>query len=329
VIATASNAAALPHVQVLLATYNGARFLREQIDSVLAQEDVTVRILARDDGSNDETRDILAEYATTYPERFHVVQDGLRTGTARGNFGLLLKATNAKYAAFCDQDDVWLPNKLHDSMVAMRLLESRHGEHSPLLVYTDLRVVDESLRTVSESLWQSNSLVGVQSPSLAGLLSENVVTGCTALLNRALINRMAIMPATAQMHDHWAALLASSLGAMAAVPQPTVLYRQHASNVVGAVTAQRSLSDKIVRFVSQEGVAARRKQYLADRTQARSLLELHGKEMSNEQRDIIKGFLAIENLTPIQRLQTTSRLHLWRPDKQRRVAQLLDLLRKQ
>ena len=325
--ATAQEPATEPAVEVLLATYNGARFLREQIDSVLKQEGVGIRILARDDGSTDGTQALLAEYADALPEQFQVLHDDFRTGTARGNFGLLLQATTAKYVAFCDQDDVWLPGKLSTSMAVMRDMESAHGSTTPLLVYTDLRVVDDALRTVGESLWQTNHLAHAQSPSLASLLTENVVTGCTALLNRALIDRMATMPATAQMHDHWAALLASSLGAMAALPQATVLYRQHGGNVVGAVQGRQSLRAKIARFVSQEGVAARRKQYLADRAQAQSLLTLHGAEMTAERRDIVTGFLALEDMTRIKRLRSTTRLGLWRPDKQRRIAQLLDLLR--
>lgn len=318
----------MPPVQVLLATYNGARFLRQQIDSVLAQEHVAVRILARDDGSNDGTQAVLAEYAHALPERFHVLQDDKRTGSASGNFGLLLQAATGAYAAFCDQDDVWLPDKLAASMARMHALEEQHGMQTPLLVYTDLRVVDEQLHTVSESLWQSNSLAKAQTPTLAGLLSENVVTGCTALLNRALIERMQTMPATAQMHDHWAALIAGSLGAMAAVPRATMLYRQHASNVIGAIAGTRSLSEKIERFISEEGVVARRTQSLSDRAQAQSLLDLHGAEMTPERRAVVEGFLMMDSLPRIKRLLTTSRLGLWRPDKQRRIAQLIDLLRK-
>ncbi|SEC35609.1 Glycosyl transferase family 2 [Terriglobus roseus] len=312
---------------MLLATYNGARFLREQIDSVLEQQGIAVHILARDDGSGDGTQEVLAEYASALPNRFEVLQDDVRTGTARGNFGLLLQAATGAYAAFCDQDDLWIPDKLAVSMARMLAMEEQHGVQTPLLVYTDLRVVDERLATVSESLWQSNSLAQAPRPTLAGLLSENVVTGCSALLNRALIDRMKTMPATAQMHDHWAALLASSLGAMTAVPRATVLYRQHASNVVGAVVGEKSLGQKIGRFVSEEGVAARRKQYRADRAQAQSLLELYGAEMTAERRAVVEGFLSMWDLPRIERLITTSRLGLWRPDKQRRIAQVIDLLR--
>jgi hypothetical protein len=318
-----------PQIEVLLATYNGARFLREQIESVFAQQDVQVSILARDDGSNDGTQDILTEYATSHPRQFQVVQDNLRTGTARGNFGLLLQATKAEYAAFCDQDDVWLPHKLNASVKAMRALENKHGVDTPLLVYTDLRVVDQQLHTVNESLWQTNELWNAQAPTLPKLLSENVVTGCTALLNRALIDRMRSMPATAQMHDHWAALIASSLGDLATVPEATVLYRQHGNNVVGAVQGRRSLLAKIMRFVSTEGLLARRKQYALDRTQAKSLLELHGAAMASSKRAIVEGFVALEAMSPLQRLRTTSRLDLWRVEKKRKLSQLIDLLRDQ
>ena len=317
----------MPSVQVLLATYNGTRFLRQQVDSVLAQEGVDVRILARDDGSSDGTQALLNEYAAAQPDRFQLLHDDLRTGTARGNFGLLLQAATGPYAAFSDQDDVWLPSKLSASIAAMRSLEAAHGTHAPLLVYTDLRVVDEDLRTVGDSLWQTNNLRNASSPALAGLLTENVVTGCTALLNRPLIDRMRAIPSTAQMHDHWAALIASSLGSIRALPRPMVLYRQHASNVIGAVQGEQSLAAKIARFLSQEGMTARRKQYLADRAQAQSLLDLHGSEMKIKTRSIVEGFLALENMPRLQRLQTTTRLGLWRPDKQRRMAQLLDLLR--
>jgi rhamnosyltransferase len=129
------------------------------------------------------------------------------------------------------------------------------------------------------------------------------------------------------MHDHWAALVASSLGAMAAVPRSTVLYRQHASNVVGAVMGERSFTTKAARFLSHEGTAARRRQYLADRAQAQSLYELHGAHMSAQKRRTVEGFLALDDLPRIKRLQTLSQLGLWRSDKQRRLAQFLDLMR--
>lgn len=316
-----------PTVEVLLATYNGARFLREQIDSVLAQQAVDIHILAHDDGSTDATNEILAEYAARHPQQLRVLQDDVRTGTAKGNFAHLLHASSAPYVAFCDQDDVWLPEKLSLSMDAMHSLETQREADTPLLVYTDLRVVDESLRTLSESLWRTNHLRNATSPTFAQLLTENVVTGCTALLNRPLVTLMKTTPATAQMHDHWAALLACGLGAMKAAPQATVLYRQHTSNVVGAIGPQPSLAAKLLRFVSKEGAADRSRQLTLDQAQAESLLQLYGGRLPQEHRETIEAFLALPSQARLQRLRSVSRYGLWRTDPQRRVAQAIDLLR--
>src|SRR5271156_5979852 len=98
----------LPEVEVLLATYNGARFLREQLDSILAQDYGNFRVLARDDGSSDETVEILVQYAEDFPDRVRVMPAGIATGNPQSNFLLLMRASTAEYVCFADQDDVWL-----------------------------------------------------------------------------------------------------------------------------------------------------------------------------------------------------------------------------
>jgi glycosyltransferase involved in cell wall biosynthesis len=137
----------LPEVEVLLATYNGARFLREQLDSIMAQDYGNIRVLARDDGSSDETIEILGQYAKKFPGCFRVMPAGSPTGSAKGNFLLLIKASTADYICFADQDDVWLPDKVSRTKQAMDQLESRWGTEVPLLVFTDLHVVDEAQDT--------------------------------------------------------------------------------------------------------------------------------------------------------------------------------------
>ena len=102
----------LTEVEILLATYNGARFLREQIDSILAQDYGNIRVLARDDGSSDGTVEILHQYAKRFPGRFRVMPSSAPTGSAKNNFLLLMKASTADYVCFADQDDVWLPAKV-------------------------------------------------------------------------------------------------------------------------------------------------------------------------------------------------------------------------
>jgi glycosyltransferase involved in cell wall biosynthesis len=132
----------LPEVEVLLATYNGARFLREQLDSIMAQDYGNIRVLARDDGSSDGTVEILDQYAKKFPGCFRVMPASAPTGTAKNDFLLLMKASTAEYICFADQDDVWLPDKVSRTKQAMDRLESRWGTKVPLLVFTDLRPLD-------------------------------------------------------------------------------------------------------------------------------------------------------------------------------------------
>lgn len=230
-----------PEVEVLLATYNGERFLREQIDSILAQDYTNLRILARDDGSSDGTVAILEEYALRFPDRIRVMPAGEATGHPKWNFLRLMKASTSEYICFADQDDVWLPHKVTLTMQAMKRLESRHCGKLPLLAFTDLRVVNDHLNTIADSLWKFHCLNPRQVNHLARLIGQNVVTGSTAIVNRHLVELALRMPEEADMHDSWIALVASAFGAGEPVPIQTVLYRQHDGNVLGAIEAQNQM----------------------------------------------------------------------------------------
>ncbi len=315
-----------PVIEVLLATYNGARFLREQIDSVLAQQDIDLRILARDDGSGDETPSILKEYAAQHPDRFRVIPTDTPTGSAQRNFHQLLLASTADYVAFCDQDDVWLPHKLQHTVRRMQQLEAQHDTSTPVLISTDLRVVNEMLQTIAPSLWQQNSIGNAAKPPLGQLLSDNTVTGCTALLNRALVEHMQEMPPAVLMHDHWAALIAASTGAIAGIDETTVLYRQHSSNVVGAV-ATRSPLQKLQRLFGRSAVRDRALQYWKDRAQAQALLKLHGSNMLPVARATVDAFIALEDMPRIKRLRVMQRYNLWRSGTARKLTAIADILR--
>jgi glycosyltransferase involved in cell wall biosynthesis len=316
----------LPIVEVLLATYNGAAFLQEQIDSVFAQRDVDVRIVARDDGSTDATSAILQQYVAKNPVRFRVLQNGEPTGSAKGNFSRLLAASTGPHVAFCDQDDVWLPHKLRHTLQRMQQLEAQFGTETPLLVSTDLQVVDEALRPIASSLWRQNGLANATKPPLGQLLSENTVTGCTALLNRALVDRMREMPVAALMHDHWAALIAASTGALAGIDEATMLYRQHNSNVVGAVESRPPL-ENLRRLLSHDAFEDRALQYRKDRAQAQALIVLHGSTMSSAARATVEAFVALEDMPRIKRIRTMQHYNLWRSGTARKLTALADILR--
>jgi hypothetical protein len=123
-------------------------------------------------------------------------------------------------------------------MQAMKRLELRHGRELPLLAFTDLRVVNERLETIANSLWKFHSLNPRHINHFARLIGQNVVTGSTAMVNRRLVELALHMPDEAHMHDSWVALVASAFGAGEPVSMQTVLYRQHSGNILGAIETQ-------------------------------------------------------------------------------------------
>ena len=221
-------------VTILLATHNGAPHLAAQLDSLLAQTHGDWRLLARDDGSTDRTVEILRTYQAEHPDRMTVVAGkGPQLG-ARGNFAALMAQADADYLMFCDQDDVWLPDKIERTLAEMQRIELHNGVTTPSMVHTDLAVVDEELRGVSDSLWRFQHSDPVGGKALNRLLVQNTATGCTIMINRALLELSIPVPAEAVMHDWWLALVAAAFGAIGHVAAPTVLYRQHGGNDIGA-----------------------------------------------------------------------------------------------
>ncbi len=235
-------------VEVLLTTYNGERYLRAQLDSLLAQTLDGFTIVAADDGSSDSTLVILAAYARAHPKRLRVLAPSNRLG-ASANFGRLIDAASADYLFFCDQDDVWLPEKMSKSLDCIAQLSERSAPGTPLLVHTDLVVVDERLKVLGPSYFHYVGSNPARN-SLAALLLGNVVTGCTIVVNRALFELARPVPQGASMFDHWLALVAAGLGRIAFLNQPTILYRQHGANLIGAdKTGTASLAKRFYRIV--------------------------------------------------------------------------------
>ncbi|TWJ33021.1 glycosyltransferase family 2 protein [Geobacter argillaceus] len=223
-----------PTIDILLATYNGSDYLIEQLDSIIGQTFADWRLLARDDGSTDTTPEILRAYQAQLPDRITIVPGEGRSLGARGNFAALMARADGDYLMFCDQDDVWLPDKIEQTLAEMRRLEKSHGETTPLMVHTDLAVVDEALRGVADSLWRFQHSDPVGGKALNRLLVQNTVTGCTVMINRALLELALPIPPEAVMHDWWLALAATAFGVIGHVAVPMVLYRQHGANDIGA-----------------------------------------------------------------------------------------------
>ncbi len=226
---------------VLLSTYNGEKYLAEQLDSLLAQDYTDILIHIRDDGSADSTRLILDRYAARYKNISVVRGDNL--GVAQSFFQLLQNADEtADYFAFCDQDDVWLPNKLSRAASALSEIDAQ----TPALYFSSFELVDEQLNHLGYP--PPFRYIGFQNA-----LVQNVATGCTVVLNRAgralVLSRL---PEHVIMHDWWSYLVMSALGKLVYDDAVTVKYRQHASNAVGYGSSPlHRFGKKIARFTSQ------------------------------------------------------------------------------
>lgn len=219
-------------INILLSTYNGSTYLSEQLDSILSQNHEDWVLWVRDDNSKDNTRDILNGYAER-DNRIHILANDYLSLGAKNSFSTLLeRQKGADYVMFCDQDDVWLPSKIQITLEAMVSMEAKCGR-IPILVHSDLYVVDASLNLISRSFWKYQ-LINPKSKNLNKILVSNNVTACTAMLNKALIDLAKPIPKMAIMHDWWVALVASAFGEIAYINQPLIYYRQHGTNNVGA-----------------------------------------------------------------------------------------------
>ncbi|WP_406623211.1 glycosyltransferase family 2 protein [Acidovorax sp. SDU_ACID1] len=257
-------------MDLLLATYNGARHLGAQLDSLLAQTHQDFRLLVSDDGSTDGTLALLESYRARFGGRLVLVPNAAPgRGTVRNFENLMqssLRDAQAGWAAFCDQDDVWLPRKIEATLSEMQRLEARTGEGA-CVVHSDLVVVDEALNVIHPSFVRHQRF-DPGNCTADMLLSINQVTGCAMMVNRALLQAALPLPAAAVMHDWWCALLAGS-GHRSFLDEPLVLYRQHGANQLGA--KGRTLRNRLARLAADATGVLRRVRALGQATRAQAL----------------------------------------------------------
>ena len=216
-------------VTVILSTYNGEKYLAEQLESILSQEDVDVTLLIRDDGSRDSTIPLLREFAARYDNVRWIAGDN--SGVA-GSFLTALKEADGScdYFAFSDQDDVWEPRKLANAVQALR---AQNDVHLPMLYCSKLEIVDERLQHIgfTKALFRD---IGFKNA-----LFQNIVYGCTGVMNRAARDLLNSTESLGKilMHDWWCYLVVSAFGLVIFDDRSAIKYRQHGRNQVGARTS--------------------------------------------------------------------------------------------
>ena len=232
-------------VAILLATYNGENYIREQLDSLLSQTFQDFVVYIHDDGSDDKTKHILKEYAAS-SDKIVVLEYESNHG-AKENFFSLLDHVEANYYMFCDQDDIWHNDKIEKSYSTIKNLESKYGKDKALCIYTDLRVVDENKNVINDSFFKMEGIFPEFLKDFNHVAASNFATGCTMLFNHKAKESMNPDKEFATMHDAWFALsVMVSDGIVFPIRETLIDYRQHADNTLGAVDANRlSLSYRI------------------------------------------------------------------------------------
>ena len=304
-------------ITILLATYNGEKYIVAQLDSLLAQTFTNFTVWVQDDASTDSTWDILMEYKSRYPDKFHITRNETNTGSAKDNFLSLITTIRDNYLMLCDQDDVWLPNKIELSMAKIKTLEELHP-NTPLLVHTDLKVVDQDLNVICPS-FRFHTKRNYNRNAFHQIFNLNNVTGCTTIYNIALAKLLTTSPKHCIMHDWWLKLVAVAFGKVDHIDESTVLYRQHSQNACGAKDV-RKLSYKLNRLINGHELKATLHETCY---QAGCLLEIYPHMLSNIQKHILHEYSTIPQKGKLKRMQTLIKLRAFMPSFSRNIALFL------
>ena len=218
---------------ILLATYNSEKYLKVQIDSILAQSFSDFTLYIRDDGSTDSTISIIDEYLKLFPNIIFL-KDNQKNRLSLGSFMWMLENVNADYYMFSDHDDYWLENKVELTLNKMLAVESV-GSKKPVIIHTDLKVVDTNLNEIAPSFWKYSKIDPKLLVNFNFLAVYNLLTGCTMMINEEARNISLPYSKYSLMHDSWIGLKVLDKGGIIDfIPNQTILYRQHGNNTIGA-----------------------------------------------------------------------------------------------
>jgi glycosyltransferase involved in cell wall biosynthesis len=201
----------------------------------------------RDDGSSDNTNAILKEYHQKNSQKIIIFPNNINQniGVIK-SFEFLLQQSNNEYIMFCDQDDIWLPNKIEISFNTIKELEAKYSQSTPIAIHSNLTLIDENENLLHNSFWQfANIRPNILNTNIKFLAISNSATGCTMMINQALKNIVLPFPEKVYMHDMLIALTACKHGILHPIYQPLILYRQHNNNTIGAIKYEYSLFNKV------------------------------------------------------------------------------------
>lgn len=297
--------------EILLPTFNGSLFLHELLESCICQQNVFLSI--RDDGSTDCTLDILHDYAEKFTNQIHIAS-GKNIGI-RENVSWLLEHMHCPYFLLADQDDIWEKNKVHRLAEAMHGLEMTYGKDMPLLVYSDMSLIDSMGRQLAPSFFAASGIPSDWCEEFRHSLIMSNAAGCSMLGNRALAELAVPVPKNCYMHDWWLLLTAQAFGHVRVVDEPLVRYRQHGGNLLGAGVDKGTLWTKL-----RKGFSGTLRNIAATQTQAREFFNRYGSLMDEEKKELCRAWASMAEKNVFSRLDACLRHGFAKPGKGRCLA---------
>jgi glycosyltransferase involved in cell wall biosynthesis len=299
------------NVDILMATYNGEKYIAEQINSILKQSHTDWRLFIRDDCSTDGTLQIISEYAKKYPEKIFVQVNEKNIGSAL-TFFELIKHSTAEFIMTADQDDVWKSDKVEKTLAEMQ----RHDNSKPLLVHTDLTVTDENLNILHNSMIKAQH-INTNGISLNKIVVQNCVTGCTMCFNRALANKLKYTD-TIPVHDWWIACTCAVFGSIIYLPESTILYRQHKKNSCGA----KDMKDP--KYIAEriKNKAHSSRMLNLSYIMADELCCKYGNFLNEFDRKMLSDYADTANKSKFKKLNTIIKYNMWKSGIIRKIGQI-------
>lgn len=307
-------------VNIIMCTYNGGKYVREQLQSIVNNTANDWKIFVFDDQSTDDTLEIIGQFQKKYPDKVMVninkIKKGAIVNFLSSIYGIGLKMKDNDFIMLCDQDDVWNPDKIQKTAKGMNELISEYGNHMPLLVCTDVTVVDERMHIINESFRKMNHY-HIKRFDFSHLIMENKVQGCTVMINKSLALMLDRLPAGAIMHDAWLGFIAAAFGKIKYIDEPTMKYRQHQGNVQGSLEFKEDVKSKLGNLGGQRQIVMNTTGQIAE------FAALYGQKLPKSILSTAKAFASLQQQNFFARRYHLVKYHMWKSGVLRNVGLLV------
>ncbi len=284
-------------VDIVLPTFNGEKYIENQIKSILNQSYDNWRLLIRDDNSRDQTFKIILKYQNMYPDRIVIISNQEGNLGVTNNVIKILKSASSKYVMLCDQDDIWFFDKIKILVKCIKKKEI-DGKPEPVLVYSDSVIVDADLKVISESFHRYSKL-DYRKKYFTNILQTNIMQGASCIFNHELVKYINL-PNIKRMnkdiyHDWWIALIACAFGKIYCYRKPLMYYRQHETNVLGAIQSPTFFEFIFTKNAKDREVFYKRNYLRINNELCKQMIKYYNERLTAEQKVLLSYYLKEPN----------------------------------